>query len=185
MPRAQTSPTDDPDAVLTLVEDLAELPYGLEPVDQRAHALQCAWLAEQAGADDEVVVAALLHDIGRSRPVAHTYAGLPHEEAGARFCRERFGERVAWLVAQHVPAKRYLVATDPLYHATLSDESVMTLRTQGGPMDADEVAAFEANPDHREAAQLRRWDDLAKDPDAPTPDVAHFAPFIQRVWRTV
>lgn len=33
-------------------------------------------------------------------------------------------------------------------------------------MSAEEVAAFEAFPGWREAVELRRWDDLAKDPDA-------------------
>ena len=171
-----------PGQVLSLVEQLAQLPYGLEPVDQLAHALQCASLAEQAGADDEVVVAALLHDLGRARPVARAYPGAPHEEAGARFCLARFGARVAWLIAQHVPAKRYLVATDPSYHDGLSEESVVTLRQQGGPMTASEVAAFEAHPDHAQAAELRRWDDLAKQPGAPTPPLAHYAAYLDRSW---
>ncbi|MGW5699146.1 hypothetical protein ACWEWX_53005, partial [Streptomyces asiaticus] len=53
-----------------LLDGLAGLPYGGEAVDQRTHALQTAWLAMDAGADDELVVAAALHDIGRARPVA-------------------------------------------------------------------------------------------------------------------
>ena len=176
-------PGRSPDEILTLVGELADLPYGLEPIDQLSHALQCAALAEAAGADEEVVVAALLHDIGRSRPVARAFAGLPHEVAGERFCRPRFGERVAWLVAQHVPAKRYLTAVDPAYHDGLSDESVLTLRHQGGPMDADEIVAFERHPDHQEAAALRRWDDLAKVPDAPTPPLEHFHRHITAVFQ--
>ncbi|KMW57127.1 hypothetical protein AIOL_002087 [Candidatus Rhodobacter oscarellae] len=53
-------------------------------------------------------------------------------------------------VRYHVPAKRYLCATDPAYMDQLSDASVLSLGLQGGPMSADEVAAFEANP-HRDA----------------------------------
>ena len=171
-----------PGDVLSLVAGLAHLPYGLEPIDQLTHALQCAALAEATGAEDQLVVAALLHDIGRSRPVARAFAGLPHEVAGERFCRPRFGERVAWLVGQHVPAKRYLVAVDPTYHDGLSEESVVTLEHQGGPMDAAEVAAFERHPDHAEAAALRRFDDLAKDPEAPTPPLEHFRTHLETVW---
>ena len=38
--------------------------YTGEPVTQLEHALQCAALAEAEGADDELVTAALLHDLG-------------------------------------------------------------------------------------------------------------------------
>jgi predicted HD phosphohydrolase len=68
-----------------LIEALADLPYGGEPVDQRTHALQTAAHAVAAGADDEIVVAAALHDIGRAREVATRYRGMPHESAGAEF----------------------------------------------------------------------------------------------------
>jgi gamma-butyrobetaine dioxygenase len=87
--------------------------------------------------------------------------------AGAEFARSRLGERAAWVIAQHVPAKRYLVATDPAYHARLSPASVASLKVQGGPMDEDEVAEFAAHPLAADAVALRRWDDAAKDPDAP------------------
>ncbi|NIY62706.1 hypothetical protein SMALB_0626 [Streptomyces malaysiensis] len=94
-------------------------------------------------------------------------AGLPHEVAGAEFARRRVGERAAWVIARHVPAKRYLVATDPAYHALLSPVSVASLKVQGGPMDEREVAEFAAHPLAADAVALRRWDDAAKDPDGP------------------
>ena len=46
----------------------------------------------------------------------------------------------------HVPAKRYLLATDAEYFAKLSPASVITLKLQGGPMAAHEVAQFETEP---------------------------------------
>ena len=49
-------------------------------------------------------------------------------------------------VRMHVAAKRYLCATNPSYFGKLSPASVETLKLQGGPMKADEVAAFEGNP---------------------------------------
>lgn len=150
-----------------LVDGLAGLPYDGEAVDQRTHALQTAWLATEAGADDELVVAAALHDIGRARAVRAEHPGLPHELAGAAFARRRLSERAAWVIAQHVPAKRYLVATDAAYHALLSPVSVASLKVQGGPMDEREVAEFAAHPLAAEAVALRRWDDAAKDPDGP------------------
>ena len=69
---------------------------------------------------------------------------------------------------QHVPAKRYLVATDSHYAAQLSDASVRSLARQGGAMSSAEIERFEQAPWARDAAQLRRWDDLAKVPNAAT-----------------
>jgi predicted HD phosphohydrolase len=150
-----------------LIDGLAGLPYGREVVDQRAHALQTGWYAKQAGADDELLVAATLHDIGRAYAVAALWPDLPHELSGAAFARLHVGERAARIIGAHVPAKRYLVATDPGYHAHLSPASVASLRAQGGGMSEEEIAEFRANPDADEAVMVRRWDDDAKDPDGP------------------
>lgn len=163
--------------VLAAVRAVEDLPYDGEAVDQLQHALQCAHLARNAGHRPEVVVAALLHDVGRS-PVAlrdlresgvAVGAGGEHGELAGKWLRPLVGERVAWLAEQHVPAKRYLVATDPEYRGALSDTSKRTLERQGGPMDREEVAAFESRPGWREAVELRRWDDLGKDPEARVP----------------
>jgi predicted HD phosphohydrolase len=152
-----------------------------EPVDEHDHALQCAALAQAAGADAELVLAAALHDIGYHPLVATRFAGQPHEIAGARFAAELFGERVGWLIAQHVPAKRYLVAIDPHYANALSDASVRSLARQGGPMTAAEIRDFEHHPSAEAAAQLRRWDDLAKVPGARTLSTAELRHVIRLV----
>jgi predicted HD phosphohydrolase len=152
--------------IIDACRSMEGLPYDGEPVDQLQHALQCAWIAEQeAGEDDEFVVACLLHDIARAPAVA----GIPydgprehHGEAGARWLTPRVGARVAWLAEQHVPAKRYLVATDPAYRAQLTEVSQRTLTAQGGAMSPDEVAAFRAEPDWELAVALRRIDDRGK-----------------------
>lgn len=162
-----------PEYLAELIDSLAGLPYGGEAVDQRTHALQCAWHAMRDGAHDELVLAAALHDIGRAGPVGTKYPGLPHELAGAAFVARHVGERSAWLVAQHVPAKRYLVATDPAYGGGLSRASVASLQAQGGPMTEREAAAFAAHPNADDAVRLRRWDDAAKDPGGPVLDISH------------
>lgn len=156
---------------------------GGEPVDQLEHALQTAEHALAAGADNEVVIAALLHDIGRAPGVVDHYRGVPHEEAGADFCRRHCGQRVADLVGAHVPAKRYLVAVDAAYAATLSPVSQRSLLRQGGPMTSDEVAEFEALPWAQEAARLRRWDDAAKVPGMSTHALEFFEPVLRRGWQ--
>lgn len=160
--------------LVELVTGLAGLPYDGEAVDQRSHALQCAALAVEAGADDALVLAAALHDVGRAEPVRAQWPGLPHEQAGAAFARQRLDEQVAWLIGQHVPAKRYLVASDPEYHAQLSPASVRSLERQGGPMNAEEARRFAAHPLADSAVALRRWDEAAKDPggrELPIPEL--------------
>ena len=74
----------------------------------------------------------------------------------------------------HVDAKRYLCAVDPAYHARLSADSKRSLALQGGVYGGAEAEAFLARPGAREAIALRRCDDLAKEPQRPTPRLAHF-----------
>jgi len=169
------------DGLSALLRDGAGVFIDGEPVDALAHALQCASLALAEGADDELVVAAALHDIGYHPQVVARFPGLPHEAAGAAFAADLLGERIAWLIAQHVPAKRYLVATDAPYAASLSDASVRSLVKQGGPMSRGEVEAFERQPGSRDAARLRRWDDAAKVPGAATCTLAELRVVFDRV----
>jgi pyridoxine 4-dehydrogenase len=150
----------------SILDAIAGRPYMTEPVDQLTHALQTAAHAIAAGADDELVVAAALHDIGKAPVIQEMHPGLPHERAGAAFARQRLTERISWLIEQHVPAKRYLVATDPAYQAQLSPTSQLTLTRQGGPMSQLEATRFGQHPWAADAVRLRRWDDQAKDPDS-------------------
>src|SRR5579862_8444641 len=53
------------DHVLGLLRSLASIVAGFN-VDQLTHSLQTATRAERAGADGEVVVASLCHDIGKA-----------------------------------------------------------------------------------------------------------------------
>jgi phosphonate degradation associated HDIG domain protein len=159
--------------------------YGGEAVSQLEHGLQAAALAERDGAGDELVAAALLHDVGHLlHPHGDDYAehGVDdrHEELGERYLRRHFAPGVAGPVRLHVPAKRFLCAAEPGYLATLSPASVRSLALQGGPMPPAETAAFTADPHAAAAIRLRRWDDAAKVPGLPTPPFAHFLPVLER-----
>jgi predicted HD phosphohydrolase len=161
----------EPDVRERLYADLlavADLPYGGEAVDQLAHALQAGTLAVRAGARPAVVAAALLHDIGRSPRVAAELSDAPHERAGAAYCTRLLGHEVGWLVGAHVLAKRALVTLEPDYAALLSPVSVRSLAAQGGPAAQDEVERFLRHPLAGDAMLVRRWDDEAKVPGAPT-----------------
>ena len=83
----------------------------------------------------------------------------------------------------HVAAKRYLCGTEADYSARLSPDSVRSLALQGGPMSADEAAAFDARPHAEAAVRLRRFDEAAKVERLPTPDVAHFLSYVRACLR--
>lgn len=147
-----------------------------EPVSALEHALQCAQLAEWAGADDSLVAAALLHDIGHfvtATPDAQAVDDV-HELRAVAFLAAGFGSELIEPIRLHVQAKRFLVATDPCYAAVLAPASMHSLGLQGGPMSADEVWLFEALPFSGQAVALRRWDDAAKQPGKSTPSLAYY-----------
>jgi phosphonate degradation associated HDIG domain protein len=153
--------------------------YSGEPVTQLEHALQTAWLAEQTGADDELVTAALLHDLGHLL-VHHgdspTLQGIDdlHQFVALPFLRGVFSARVLGGIQLHVDAKRYLCATRAGYQQALSPDSQRSLQLQGGVFSAEEAHAFALNPHAQEAVALRLWDDLAKQPALYTPPLRHY-----------
>lgn len=158
-----------------------------ESVSQVAHAEQCAALARSAGADDHVVVAALLHDIGHVLVLEKTggQAQLDtddeHEATGARCVAQLFGPRVAGPIALHVAAKRYLCGVEKGYFDILSPASVASLRMQGGPMSSEEASRFERLPHFAAAVALRRWDDEAKVRDLEVTPFATYIPTMERL----
>ncbi len=157
-----------------------------EPVTIAEHMLQCAELAEQSGARDALVAAALLHDIGHFTnefPADAAEQGIDsvHEEAGAAVLRDFFPPVITDCVRHHVAAKRYLCATDPDYFARLSEASVLSLKLQGGPMSQAEAAGFARNPHLDDILQVRIWDDQGKDPAHQAPPFAHYRPLLERV----
>lgn len=163
--------------------------YGGEAVTQQEHALQAAWLAEQQGADDALVVAALLHDVG------HLLHDLPddapdrgiddrHEDLAAEWLERYFPPEVVQPVRLHVESKRYLCATEPGYWEALSDPSKQSLELQGGAMSEAECEQFRQGEHFDAAIRLRRWDDEAKIADLKTPPVNHYLQLVDRVALT-
>lgn len=162
--------------------------YGGEAVSQLDHALQCAYLAEQAGEPDELVVACLLHDVGHlvapraegsdepdgQKDDVHQYLALP-------FLRTLFPDSVLEPIRMHVDAKRYLCQADPGYWETLSPASRRSLELQGGVFDALQAAAFIAQPFGPEAVRLRRYDDQAKTPGLDVPGLDYYNSHLQWV----
>ena len=154
--------------------------YG-ENVSQYEHAAQAAILAKRQGYDEEVQIAAFLHDIGHLFPaqteeeLMEVYGRKDHESVAADWLRERgFSEKTAVLVENHVNAKRYLTFIDEDYFAALSEASKQTLIFQGGRMTEKEAKEFEKNPYHELIIKMRRWDEAAKVEAMKLPTLDHF-----------
>lgn len=172
------------EAVERLYAARGGLSYG-EGVTQMEHALQCAALAEADGADESLITAALLHDVGHlledETAVAAFKVDYRHQLVGAEALAGLFGEAVLAPITLHVAAKRYLCFAEPAYFDALSAASKATLRLQGGPFDSGEAAAFEAQPFWREAVALRRYDDMGKRDEAAARAFASFMPMMRRL----
>ncbi|WP_123027896.1 HD domain-containing protein [Mycolicibacterium stellerae] len=150
-----------------------------ESVDELDHALQAAARAIEDGADDELVLAAALHDLAHSPLFGDVGAGR-HDRVAAEWLTPRFGDRVGWLAGAHVAAKRYLVATDPHYATTMSDVSIDSLHHQGG---AGVDPVFVEHLWWPDALRLRRYDDAAKVPRAGAASIDDVLAVAQRVVR--
>ena len=164
-----------------------------EPVTIGEHMLQAAHFAQRDGHEEQVIAAALLHDIGH---FTGEFIGLPlpsgtvfmddqtdrkHENAGAAVLAPFFPELVVDCCRYHVAAKRYLCAREPGYFDTLSEASVHSLNLQGGPMDDEEASAFEAHPHFEAIIAVRRYDEAGKEVGMAVPPFASYLPMLERM----
>jgi gamma-butyrobetaine dioxygenase len=157
--------------------------YG-EGVTMLAHMLQAAALAQSEDADEALVIAALLHDVGHFlQPTDDSFGYHKHDRSGGEWLAKRFPPEVSEPVRLHVTAKRYLCAVERDYFDKLSAASVYTLSQQGGPMSDDEVRAFAASPHLEAAVRLRRWDDSGKVTGITVRDLSYYRAMLGRLVR--
>ncbi|RJF98066.1 phosphonate degradation HD-domain oxygenase [Noviherbaspirillum saxi] len=167
-----------------LFEKGGDRTYAGEPVTQLEHALQSAALAQQAGADVELVCAALLHDLGHlvndkgDTPTARGIDDL-HQYCMLPLLRKLFRPAVLEPIRLHVEAKRYLCAIDFEYLLHLSADSRRSLHLQGGVFTPEQAAEFSRKPFAQDALRLRAWDDRAKMARMKTPALSEFVPVMQ------
>ena len=164
-----------------LFETYGDEQYG-EAITQKQHMLQCAYMAEQEGESDALIVAALLHDVGHFIGPQHADlidTGTPdedfhHEVLGARYLKQFFGPEVTRPIQLHVAAKRYLCAVDSAYMAGLSQASQHSLGLQGGPMSDDQAQKFELAEYFSEALKVRYFDDHGKVVGLDIPELSYY-----------
>ena len=162
-----------------LFRDHGHIEYSGEGVTQLEHALQAAQRGEEAGGGDELVTAALLHDLGHLLNLqgeTPTERGIDdqHQYFAIPFIRALFTPAVVEAIRLHVDAKRALCALEPDYYEALSEDSKRSLTLQGGIFSKDETEKFMAKPFAQNALKVRRWDDAAKVPGAVTAPLAHY-----------
>jgi predicted HD phosphohydrolase len=142
------------DRVLDLLRSLAAITDGFA-VDQLTHSLQTATRAERAGADEEVVFASLLHDIGKAVSVPN------HPEISAAIVKPYVSENVYHMIRAHqdFQGRHYY-------------------QHFGG--DPNARARYEGEPWFDLAAQFADdWDQVAFDPEYDTLPLEHFEPLVR------
>ena len=180
------------DFIAEIFERCGDEEYLGEPVTMAEHMLQGANFAQKKGCSKEIIVAALLHDIGHFTGELGSFtmedkSDRYHEVYGANILERFFPPVITDCIRYHVAAKRYLCATQPEYFEKLSEASVRSLKLQGGPMSKKEVMDFQKNPNLEEIIQVRYFDDEGKVPGMVTPPFDHFAPIVQDIvdaWHT-
>lgn len=173
------------DSILSMYRTWGNETYD-EDITQLAHALQCAALAHQEGSSEELIAAALLHDIGHLFEIERNNGpdyttNLQHELTGSDYLSELFPPAVTAPIAMHVEAKRYLAANEAGYFDGLSRGSQRSLDVQGGPFTAAESARFMGLEGSADAVKLRRWDDFGKVIGLDVPDFDTWIPLLLRV----
>ena len=142
------------DRVLDLLRSLAAITDGFA-VDQLTHSLQTATRAERAGADEEVVFASLLHDIGKAVSVPN------HPEISAAIVKPYVSENVYHMIRAHqdFQGRHYY-------------------QHFGG--DPNARARYEGEPWFDLAAQFADdWDQVAFHPEYDTLPLEHFEPLVR------
>ena len=150
------------------------------------HMLQAAALAEAESADDALVAAALLHDVGHYADEFSAYsptdtADKRHEDLGAELLAPYFDRRIVVAVRLHVSAKRYLCANDPNTRRSYLPLRC-TLALQGTRCHHGKLA-FKSHAGFADAVRIRVWDDSAKVPGVATRSFDDYARLLRRVLR--
>jgi len=152
----------------------AKTQYGEEAVTELEHSLQCAELADHAGAEEELVLACLLHDVARfavpQNEVSDTLekanvqsSAKGHGVKGAELMAGFLPDRSLFYIKHHAEAKQYLCQTHVGYKEKLSSASIKTMKVQSMDTDQAKLDELAKHPWWNDAVRLRVWDDAAKE----------------------
>jgi predicted HD phosphohydrolase len=146
-----------PDRILAALRSLDDGLGGYR-VTRLEHSLQAATRAEADGADEEMIVGALIHDLGDS------LAPENHSRYAAEIIRPYVRAEVCWVVEHHGLFQK-------VYYAHFFGE------------DPELRAAYRDHPYYESCVRFcESWDQAAFDPDYPTRPLEHFEPRLRRVF---
>jgi predicted HD phosphohydrolase len=145
------------DRIIMLLESLSTIMDGFV-TDQLTHCLQTATLAERAGADDEIVIAALCHDIGKAISVPN------HPAIAASILKPYVRPEVHFMIEAHQDFQ------GKHYYAHFG-------------MDANARDKYADHPSFDLAAKFAdEWDQKAFDPSYDTLPLEHFETKLRAVF---
>jgi predicted HD phosphohydrolase len=143
-----------------LLKALRNLAHGLSGyrVSRLEHSLQSAARAEADGGDDDLVIAALLHDLGDE------LAPYNHSQLAASIIRPYVKAEVTWIIHHHGLFQQ-------VYYAHHFGE------------DPNQRERYRDHPWYQKCVDFcERYDQASFDPDYPTPPLEHFEPALRRVF---
>jgi predicted HD phosphohydrolase len=145
-----------PDRIITHLKEMAK-DDGAYQISRLDHILQCATRASRDGAEDDWVVAALLHDIG------DVLAPYTHGQVAAEILRPFVKEEVSWVVRNHGVFQMF-------YNKSL-DEKARNSRDK-----------FRDHPYYQLAVDFcENWDQCSFDPEYKHENLEFFIPLINRI----
>ena len=146
-----------PDRILEALRNLGESMDGYQ-VSRLEHSLQSATRAERDGADEEMIVATLLHDIGDS------LAPFNHSQLVASVLRPYVSEKVYWIMLHHGLFQEYYYA-----HHVGRDRNA---RDQ-----------FKDHQYYQDAVDFcEKWDQKSFDPEYDSFSLDHFEPMVRNIF---
>lgn len=155
--------------IINLYEQFGGSDYIGESQTQLEHMTRAAMLAEEFGEQNDIILAAFLHDIGHlieinNDTIKMGSLGIMNHELIARdyLIEKGFDKDIANIIGNHVKAKRYLVTKYPEYKINLSEASRQTLLYQKNTMSPEEMTEFESDPLFNMSLKLRFYDDQSK-----------------------
>ena len=146
-----------PERILDALKNLDNSLAGYQ-ISRLEHSLQSATRAERDGADIEMIVGALIHDLGDD------LAPLNHSQLAAAIIRPYVRTEVAWIIEHH---------------------GIFQLYYYGDAMGVDKNAR-EIYRGHKWFENCEkfceRWDQMSFDPDYYSYRLAHFTPMVREIF---
>ncbi len=145
------------DRILNFMKGLTSTLEGYK-ITRLEHSLQSATRALNDGADEEMIVATLLHDIGDE------LAPLNHSEYAASVLKPYVSEKTHWIIEKHGEFQMYYYA----HHLGKNQNQRDKYKDHKYYQDAVNFC--------------EKWDQVSFDPDYKSKPLSFFAPIVKKIF---